>query len=123
MGYEGKSVVIESGCLVVNMQKGEHDGVPLWLYYGVDFAHEAYGVFQGEDDFAVVDYVGETELFPCAVLEPFACGLVAADVEVPHFLSDVAEVLCGVDVYVAVAVCDGFDRVGVADGVCDAELP
>ena len=39
-----------------------------------------------------------------AVFEPFLCGLVAADVEVPGDCGDVVEVLLGVDPDLAVGI-------------------
>jgi len=61
----------------------------------VNFRHEADGLAQGRDDFAVVHLIVVGECSATAVFEPLLANLIAADVEVPDFRRDTFEVLAG----------------------------
>ena len=64
---------------------------------GVDFAHEADGFGDGDDDFLVVVNVVGGEEAAFAILEPLFSDLVAADMEVPNFRRHAFEILHAVD--------------------------
>ena len=64
----------------------------------VNFAHEADGFGEGDDDFLVMVNVIGGELAAFVVLEPLFADLVATDVEFPDFLGHALEVLRVVDI-------------------------
>lgn len=62
----------------------------------INFGHEADGLVQGGDDFAVMVDVSVAEGAAFAVFEPFVADLVAADVEVPDIFGDAGEAAAAV---------------------------
>jgi len=67
----------------------------------VDFLHEADGFFERDDDFLVVGEIPRRKhaagarifaAFGLAIFQPFFAHLVAADVEVPDLLRQIARV-------------------------------
>jgi hypothetical protein len=64
----------------------------------VDFAHQADGFVERDDDFLVVINVVGGEFAAFAVLEPFFADLIAADLKFPDFLWHAAETLRVIDI-------------------------
>src|SRR3989344_392534 len=93
------------------------------LYSFINVLHYPIRLHERDDYLLVVRDVLARKLTAFSILQPLLSGLVAADVEIPRNFRHTAEILVGVDIYLAILVDNLFDDIRAAFRIRSDVLP